>query len=86
MKTRLAAGSATPFGFDYKSTTTLQNGDPASVTFNDLKSPSLYQTWTTGNRSNVVIFLDWSAYYTPIDLGYFGRFNTYVRRLGWYLE
>jgi len=24
------------------------------------------------------VVLDWLAYYTPIDLGYFGRFNTYV--------
>jgi len=74
LKTRLAAGSATPFGFDYKSTTTLQNGDPASVRFDNLQSPSLFQTWTAaGNGSDVV--LDWLAYYTPIDLGYFGRFN-----------
>ncbi|MGV2391177.1 MAG UNVERIFIED_CONTAM: hypothetical protein LVR29_32580 [Microcystis novacekii LVE1205-3] len=65
LKTRLAAGSATPFGFDYKSTTTLQNGDPASVTFNDLKSPSLYQTWTVaGNGSNVV--LDWLPTIPPL--------------------
>jgi len=81
LKTRLAAGSATPFGFDYKSTTTLQNGDPASVRFDNLQSPSLFQTWTAaGNGSDVV--LDWLAYYTPIDLGYFGRFNTYVAAWG----
>jgi hypothetical protein len=28
------------------------------------------------------VVLDWLAYYTPIDLGYFGRFNTYVAAWG----
>jgi hypothetical protein len=45
------------------------------------KVPPYYQTWTpAGNGSDVV--LDWLAYYTPVDLGYFGRFNTYVAAWG----
>jgi hypothetical protein len=28
------------------------------------------------------VVLDWLAYYTPVDLGYFGRFNTYVAAWG----
>jgi hypothetical protein len=81
LKTRLSAGSAVPFGYDYRANTTLQNGDPAAVRFNDLQSPSLYQTWTAaGNNNDIVI--DWLAYYTPIDLGYFGRVNTYVAAWG----
>ncbi|MEG3438204.1 iron uptake porin [Pannus brasiliensis CCIBt3594] len=81
LKTRLSAGSAVPFGYDYATTTTLQDGTPSQVRFNNLQSPSLYQTWTAAGNNNDIV-LDWLAYYTPIDLGSFGRFNTYVAAWG----
>jgi hypothetical protein len=81
LKTRLSAGNAVAFGYDYSSTTTQQNGNPASVEFNNLQSPSLFQTWTAAGNGNDVV-LDWLAYYTPIDLGDYGKFNTYVAAWG----
>ncbi len=78
--TRLAAGSAIPFGINPLGTATTQDGDPLGVRFNDLQSPTLRQTFNQAPSTDNQVFVDWLAYYAPFDFG-FVKTNIYVA--GW---
>ncbi|MBR8831372.1 MAG: hypothetical protein N5P05_002069 [Chroococcopsis gigantea SAG 12.99] len=80
LATRIAAGSAIPFGINPLGTATTQDGDSLGVRFNELQSPTLRQTFNQAPSTNNSVYVDWLAYYAPID---FGIVKTNVYVAGW---
>jgi hypothetical protein len=84
--TRLSAGNALPFSSDYRTTSVDKNGKPITVEFDNLQSPTLFQTFNFSPTTDNSVNIDWLAYYTPIKLGDNLTLNTYVAAWGglWY--
>lgn len=85
LKVRLAAGSGKAFNFDYQTTGIDPDGGESFVPFNS-SDPTLTQTFNLVPSTNFSVGIDWLAYYVPITLGDFAKFNGYVAGWGgtWY--
>jgi hypothetical protein len=84
--TRLSAGSALPYGYDYRTTATNVDGKDVTVQFNALESSTTFQTFQSAPSTDNSVAVDWLAYYAPIELGKDFVLNTYVAAWGglWY--
>ncbi len=80
--TRLAAGNATLFGNNYRTTSVNKDGKPVTVEFDNLQTPALSQTFNLGNTGGNDVVIDWLAYYTPINVNKDFTINTYVAAWG----
>lgn len=84
--TRLSAGSAVPFSGNYQTTSVNKDGKPITVEFDNLASPTLFQTFNFSPSTDNSVNVDWLAYYTPVKLGDNLTLNTYIAAWGglWY--
>lgn len=84
--TRLSAGSALPFAYDYRTTSVNRDGTPVTVQLNELESSTTFQTFQSAPSTDNSVSVDWLAYYAPIEFSRDFVLNTYVAAWGglWY--
>ncbi|WP_041933326.1 iron uptake porin [Gloeothece verrucosa] len=80
--TRLSAGTGQFFGDDFRTTATDKNGTVRTVQYDNLQSPTYSQTWQTSPSTDNNVYVDWLAYYAPIEISKDFVVNTYVTPWG----
>ena len=79
--TRLAAGNFGRFRNDFETDVTI-DGETTRISLGNVESGTSTQTFNLapGDDNNVAI--DWLAYYRPVELGNFAKFDSYVAAFG----
>ncbi|ACK69942.1 Carbohydrate-selective porin OprB [Gloeothece citriformis PCC 7424] len=80
--TRLSAGTGVLFGRDYRTTFADKDGRFRTAQYDNLQSPSYVQTWQITPSTDNDIFVDWLAYYAPVEISDNFVLNTYVAAWG----